>query len=143
MPAADEWLLAFDVTRSILRTDGMPVLFAPDDNVHSATLPGGGRYEVEACHCYCILAWLQYIHNEALDGDHATDRSPADDKQLIEFLLCSLHRTYAIGVSRYDHLALRQSEKALAEAFAHSDAVPRDTLRGDGARRYLSPLLRQ
>jgi len=143
VPAADEWLQAFAVPRSILRGDGMPVPFAPDDNVHSATFPNGGRDEVEARHWYCILAWLQHTHNEALDGHHAVDRTPEEDKQLVEFLLCALNRTYAIGVSRYDYLALRQSEPALAEAFAHSDAVPRNTLRGDGARRYLSRVVRQ
>lgn len=42
------------------------------------------------------------------------------------------------GLSRYDYLSLRQTEPALAEAFYHADAVPRNTLRGDGARRYLA-----
>lgn len=141
--AADEWLHAFGVPRSILRGDGMPVPFAPDDNVHSATFPNGGRDELEARRWYCTLAWVQHAHNEALDGHHAVDSTPDDDKQLIEFLLCALNRTYAIGVSRYDYLALRQSEPAMAEAFAHSDAVPRNPLRGDGARRYLSRVVRQ
>lgn len=107
VPAADECLQAFGVPRSI-RGDGITVPFAPDDSVHSATFPNGGRDEVEAPHWYCTLAWLQHAHNEALDGHHAVDRSPDYDKQLIEFLLCALNRTYAIGVSRYDYLALRQ-----------------------------------
>jgi len=143
VPAADEWLQAFDVPRSILRANGMPVPFSPDDNVHASTFPANSRDEQEARHWYCILAWLQLTHNEALDSFHATGRDPEEVKQLLEYLLCSINRTYAIGVSRYDYLALRQSEPALAEAFAHSDAVPRNTLRGDGARRYLSRVVRQ
>ncbi|KAK1859117.1 hypothetical protein I4F81_001714 [Pyropia yezoensis] len=143
VPAADEWLQAFDVPRSILRTDGMPIPFSPDDNVHATTFPTNSQDEQEARHWYCTVAWLQLAHNEALDGFHATDRSPDDAKQLLEFLLCSINRTYAIAASRYDYLALSESEPALAEAFTHSDAVPRNTLRGDGARRYLSRVIRQ
>lgn len=39
---------------------------------------------------------------------------------------------------RYDYLALRQSEPNLADAFSQADAVPRNSLRGDGARRFIS-----
>lgn len=143
VPAADDWLMAFDVPRSILRPDGMPVPFTPDDNVHSSTFNAGSRDELEARHWYCALAWTQTIHNELLDGKHAADRSAADTEQLLTYALCGINRLYAISVSRYDYLALKQSEPALAEAFAHSDAVPRNTLRGDGARRYLSRVVRQ
>jgi len=64
-------------------------------------------------------------------------------KELFEFFTCALRRLHALGVSRYDYLALRQSEPALAEAFSHADAVPRNTLRGDCACRHLSRVARQ
>lgn len=143
VPAPDDWLQAFDVPRSILRPDGMPVPFTPDDNVHTATFNIGSRDEVEARHWYCSLAWAQQLHNDVLDAKYRKDRSPDDTAELLTYILCGINRLYAIGVSRYDYLALKQSEPALAEAFAHSDAVPRNTLRGDGARRYLSRVVRQ
>lgn len=62
---------------------------------------------------------------------------------LVEFFACGLHSFHALGVSRYDYLAMRQSEPALAEALAHAYAVLRNTLRGDGERRYLSRVARQ
>lgn len=135
--------MAFDVPRAILRSDGMPVPFTPDDNVHSSTFNAGSCDEIEARHWYCSLAWTQSIHNELLDAHHASSSSADDTARIISYALCGINRLYAIGVSRYDYLALKQSEPALAEAFAHSDAVPRNTLRGDGARRYLSRVIRQ
>ncbi len=143
VPAADEWLQAFDIPRSILRPDGMPIPFTPDDNVHTATFHAGSRDEIEARHWYCSLAWAQQLHNDVPDAKYNTGRSDGDTAELLTYILCGINRLYAIGVSRYDYLALKLSEPALAEAFAHSDAVPRNTLRGDGARRYLSRVVRQ
>lgn len=116
----------------------MPVPFTPDDNVHSSTFNAGSGDEMEARNWYCSLAWTQSIHNELLDAHHASDRSADDTARIISYVLCGISRLYAIRVSRYDYLALKQSEPALAEAFADSYAVPHNTLRGDGARQYLS-----
>lgn len=98
---------------------------------------------MEARHWYCSLAWTQSLFNEALDAHHSAGISLAKLRDLVQFFACGLHRLHALGVSRYDYLAQRQSEPALAEAFAHADVVPRNTLRGDGARRYLSRVARQ
>lgn len=142
-PAASDWLTAFDIPRSIVRPDGMPVPFSPDDGVHNTTFASGSRDEIEARHWYCSLAWTQLIYNEALAARSAPDASIDRLREVIEYFACSLRRLYALGVSRYDYLSLRQTEPALAEAFSHADAVPRNTLRGDGARRYLARVARQ
>lgn len=142
-PSATDWLSAFDIPRSIIRPDGMPVPFSPDDGVHNTTFAIGSRDEIEARHWYCSLAWTQLIYNEALAARSTTDVSVARLREVIEYFTCSLRRLYALGVSRYDYLSLRQTEPALAEAFSHADAVPRNTLRGDGARRYLARVARQ
>ena len=61
---------------------------------------------------------------------------------LVAYLSSAIRRIYALGVSRYDYLALRQSEPNLADAFTHADAVPRNSLRGDGARRFIARVIR-
>lgn len=79
-------------------------------------------------------------HNAKIHEGHS--QSDMLGGLLVEFA-CGLHRLHALGVSRYDYLAMRQSEPALAEAFAHTYAVLRNTPRRDGARRYLSRVARQ
>lgn len=142
-PAPADWLTAFDIPRSIVRPDGMPVPFSPDDGVHNTTFTSGSRDEIEARHWNCSLAWTQLLYNEALTTRSTSDVSAARLREVIEYFTCALGRLYALGVSRYDYLSLRQTEPALAEAVSHADAVPRNTLRGDGARRYLARVARQ
>ncbi|OSX73937.1 hypothetical protein BU14_0319s0025 [Porphyra umbilicalis] len=64
-----------------------------------------------------------------------------DDAELVALLL-SARRIYALGAARYDFLALRQTEPALADAFAHATAVPRNNLRGSSAREFLARVAR-
>lgn len=142
-PGAGDWLQAFDIPRAILRSDGMPGPFSPDDGAHNATFTLGSRDDLEARHWYCILAWTQQLFNEVLSVRHAPDATEDRRREVIDYLTCALRRLYALGVSRYDYLALRQTEPALAEAFSNADAVPRNTLRGDGARRYVACVARQ
>lgn len=142
-PKAHEWLQSFDIPRAIIRPEGLPVPFTPQDGVHGATFVHGSRDEMEARRWYCTLAWTQSLYNEALEAHYSSDITTIKLMELTEFFFCALRRLHALGVSRYDYLGLRQSEPALAEAFAHADAVPRNTLRGDGARRYLSRVARQ
>eukprot|EP00168_Porphyra_purpurea_P010779 TRINITY_DN2687_c0_g1_i2.p2 TRINITY_DN2687_c0_g1~~TRINITY_DN2687_c0_g1_i2.p2 ORF type:complete len:376 (-),score=85.04 TRINITY_DN2687_c0_g1_i2:14-1141(-) len=137
-----DWLQSFDIPRSVLRDDGLPMPFTPTDPVHTATFQVGSRDEIEARHWYCVLAWLQQIFNDTLDVRFARGNTVATYEELVDYLVGATRRTYALGVSRYDYLALRQSEPSLADAFAHADAVPRNSLRGDGARRFISRVVR-
>lgn len=139
---SSDWLQSFDIPRGVLRADGLPIPFTPSDPVHTATFTVGSRDELEARHWYCTLAWLQSILNDVLAAHHAPDNSREFLEELVDFLVCFVRRVYALGVSRYDYLALRQSEPNLADAFAHADAVPRNSLRGDGARRFISRVVR-
>eukprot|EP00170_Pyropia_yezoensis_P008316 contig_34720_g8343 len=125
-----------------MRADGLPMPFTPCDPVHTATFTVGSRDEIEARHWYCSLSWMQQIYNDTLDAKYAIGNTKEFLEELIDYLVSSTRRIYAIGVSRYDYLALRQSEPSLADAFAHADAVPRNSLRGDGARRFLSRAVR-
>lgn len=137
-----DWLQSFDIPRSVLREDGLPMPFTPSDPVHTATFNVGSRDEIEARHWYCVLAWTQQIFNDCLDARFARGNTVAHLEGLLEYLVGATRRVFALGVSRYDYLALRQSEPSLADAFAHSDAVPRNSLRGDGARRFISRVVR-
>lgn len=138
----DDWLQGFDIPRSVLRPDGMPMPFTPSNPVHTATFPVGSRDEVEARHWYCALAWLEKLYNNTLAARHATDNTAELLLEQLEYIVGVTRRVYGIGVSRYDYLAMRQSEPNLADAFSHADAVPRNSLRGDGARRFLSRVAR-
>ncbi|KAK1867592.1 hypothetical protein I4F81_010098 [Pyropia yezoensis] len=133
---------SFDIPRSVLREDGLPMPFTPSDPVHTATFNVGSRDEIEARHWYCVLAWLQQVFNDCLDARFARGNTVAHLEELLDYLVGATRRVFALGVSRYDYLALRQSEPSLADAFAHSDAVPRNSLRGDGARRFISRVVR-
>jgi len=138
----EDWLQAFDVPRAVLRDDGMPVPFTPADPVHTTTFTAGSRDESEARRWYCALAWTEQTFNELLAA-HTRDGNTLEGLQeLVAYLVSATRRIYALGVSRYDFLALRQSEPHLADAFAHADAVPRNSLRGDGARRFISRVVR-
>jgi len=138
----DDWLQAFDIPRAVLRDDGMPVPFTPADPVHTTTFTAGSRDENEARRWYCALAWTEQTFNELLAA-HTRDGNTLEGLQeLVAYLVSATRRIYALGVSRYDFLALRQSEPHLADAFAHADAVPRNSLRGDGARRFISRVVR-
>ena len=77
-----------------------------------------------------------------LDANFAVGTTKEHLEELFDFLIIATRRVYALGVSRCNYLALRQSEHSLAEAFSHADAVPRNSLRGDGARRFLSRVVR-
>lgn len=116
--------------------------FTPCDPMHTATFTAGSRDEIEARHLYCTLAWTQSAFNYLLAAHHAIGNTKELLEELIEYLLGATRRIYALGVSRFDYLALRQSEPSLADAFAHADAVPRNSLRGDGARRFISRVVR-
>lgn len=135
---ADDWIQSFDIPRSVLRADGQPMPFTSCDPVHTTTFTSGSRDEFEARHWYCSLAWSQQIFNDILDARNATGNTQELLEEFLDYLLGATRRVYALGVSLYDYLALRQSEPNLADAFAHADAVPRNSLRGDGARRFLS-----
>ncbi|KAK1867272.1 hypothetical protein I4F81_009779 [Pyropia yezoensis] len=137
-----DWLRGFDIPRAVVRPDGMPMPFTPADPVHTATFPVGSRDELEARHWYCSLAWLEQLYNDALAARHSTGHTVDALYEQLEYVVGSTRRIHALGVSRYDYLALRQSEPNLADAFAHADAVPRNSLRGDGARRFLSRVAR-
>lgn len=136
--APTEWLQSFDIPRAVQRDDGLPMPFTPADPVHTATFSIGSREEIEARHWYCSLAWTQQVFNDVLTARFATDNTVGHLEELIEYLVGATRRIYALGVSRYDYVALRQSEPGLADAFAHADAVPRNSLRGDDARRFIS-----
>lgn len=138
----DDWLQSFDIPRSVLPPDGLPMPFTPCDPVHTATFTIGSRDEIEARHLYCTLAWTQSAFNDLLAAQHAIGNTKELLEELVEYLVGATRRIYALGVSRYDYLALRQSEPNLADAFAHADAVPRNALRGDGARRFISRVVR-
>lgn len=138
----DDWLQSFDIPRSFLRADGLPMPFTPCDPVHTATFTSGSRDEIEARHLYCTLAWTQSAFNDLLAAHHAIGNTKELLEELVEYLLSATRRIYALGVSRYGYLALRQSEPNLVDAFAHADAVPRKSLRGDGARRFISRVVR-
>lgn len=56
-----DWLQNFDIPRSVLRADGLPVPFTPCDPVHAATFTVGSRDEIETRHWYCSLAWTQQL----------------------------------------------------------------------------------
>jgi len=137
-----DYLQSFDIPRSVLRDDGLPMPFTPSDPVHTATFTVGSRDEIEARHWYCSLAWSEQIFNEALAARHGSGHTVELLIEHLDWLVGATRRVFALGVSRYDYLALRQSEPNLADAFAHADAVPRNSLRGDGARRFLSRVVR-
>jgi len=126
----------------VLRDDGLPMPFTPSDPVHTATFTIGSRDEIEARHWYCSLAWSEQIFNEALAARHASSNTVKLLAEHLDYVIGATRRVFALGVSRYDYLALRQSEPNLADAFAHADAVPRNSLRGDGARRFISRVVR-
>lgn len=140
--SASDWLQSFDIPWSVMRADGLPMPFTPCDPVHTATFTVGSRDEIEARHWYCSLSWTQQIYNDVLDAKFAIGNTKEYLEELVDYLVSATRRIYAIGVSRYDYLALRQSEPNLADAFAHADAVPRNSLRGDEARRFISRVVR-
>lgn len=105
-----DWLQSFDIPRSILRSDGLPMPFTPCDPVHAATFTVGSRDELEARQWYCSLAWTQNVYNDLLAAQHADANTKEVLQELIDYLVCATRRIYALGVSRYDFLALRQSE---------------------------------
>lgn len=139
---SSDWLQSFEIPRSVLRSDGLPMPFTPCDPVHASTFTPGSRDELEARQWYCSLAWTQNVYNDLLAAQHADGNTKELLQELVDYLVCATRRIYALGVSRYDFLALRQSEPKLADAFAHADAVPRNSLRGDGARRFISRVVR-
>jgi len=139
---SSDWLQSFDIPRSVLRADGLPMPFTPCDPVHAATFHVGSHDEIEARHWYCSLAWTQQICIDVLDAKFAVGNTKEHLEELVDFLFVATRRVYALGVSRYDYLALRQSEPNLADAFAHADAIPQNSLRGDGARRFISRIVR-
>lgn len=120
----------------------MPMRFTPCDPVHAATFTSGSREEIEARHRYCSLAWGEQLFNEVLAARFASGNTVELLEDHLDYVLGAARRMLALGVSHYDYLALKQSEPNLADAFAHADAVPRNSLRGDGARRFLSPVVR-
>jgi len=61
IPAADDWLQAFDIPLAIMRPEGLPVPFTPDDGVHNTTFVNRNRDEMEARHWYCTLVWTQLL----------------------------------------------------------------------------------
>ncbi|KAK1857844.1 hypothetical protein I4F81_000458 [Pyropia yezoensis] len=133
-----DWLQSFYIRRLALREDGLPVPFTPVDSVQTATVHIGSRDKVEARHWYCSLAWRQQIFNDCLDARFTRGNTVASLELFINHLVEATRRVYALGVSLYDYLALRRSEPSLADAFANSEAVLWNSLRGDGARRFLS-----
>eukprot|EP00170_Pyropia_yezoensis_P007143 contig_29147_g7165 len=111
--SASDYLQSFDIPRSIMRADGLPMPFTPCDPVHASTFTAGSREEIEARHWYCTLSWLQQVYNDVLDAKHAIGNTKEYLEELIDFLVPATRRIYALGVSRYDYLALRQSEPNL------------------------------
>ena len=139
---SDDWLQSFDIPRLVLRHDGLPVPFTPADSVHTATFSAGSHVESEARRWYCTLAWTEQAFNELLAAHTRPVNTVNSLQELFAYLAASTRRIYALGVSRYDFLALHQSEPNLADAFPHADAVSRSSLRGDGARRFISRVVR-
>jgi len=135
------YLQNFDIPRSVLRDDGLPMPFTPSDPVHTATFTIGSRDEIEARHWYCSLALSEQIF-ETFAARHASNKTVELLAENLDYVIGATRRVKALCVSRYDYLALRQSEPNFAHAFAHADAVPRNSLRGDGARRFISRVLR-
>lgn len=140
--SASNWLQSFDIPRSVMRADGLPMPFTPCDPVHTATFTIGSRDEIEARHWYCSPSWTQQIYNDVLDAKFAVGNTKEYLEELFDYLVSANRSIYAIGVSRYAYLALWQSEPNLADAFAYADAVPRNSLRGDGARRFIFRVVR-
>lgn len=125
-----------------MRVDGLPMPFTPCDPVLSANVTAGSRDELEAHHWYCSLACTQNLYDDVLDATLAADNTLSVLAELVDFLVVATRRVYALGVSRYDYLALRQFDPNLSDAFARADSVPRNSLRGDGARRFLYRVVR-
>ncbi|KAK1859754.1 hypothetical protein I4F81_002348 [Pyropia yezoensis] len=46
--SASDYLQSFDIPRSIMRADGLPMPFTPCDPVHASTFTAGSRDEIEA-----------------------------------------------------------------------------------------------
>jgi len=136
---ADDTLGAFSIPACVERRDGLPVPFDPEDTRHTATFTAGSRDAHEARAWYQSLAWTERLSNSI--QAHLHDDNMVDDEELVYLLLCA-RRIYALGAARYDFLALRQSEPNLADAYAHSTAVPRNTLRGSSAREFLTRVVR-
>jgi len=136
---AEDTLGAFSIPSCVERRDGRPVPFSPEDTRHAATFAAGTRDEHEARAWYQSLAWTERLANSLQAYLFSDDE--VDDAELVALLL-SARRIYALGAARYDFLALRQTEPALADAFAHATAVPRNNLRGSSAREFLSRVAR-
>lgn len=142
-PVAGDYLRSFIVPHDVRRPDGMPVRFAPVDNAHATDFTAGSRDEHDARQWYQVLAWLQQLHNDALRTQHARGLSTSQHAACINYVTCSRRRIFNLGTARYDYLAMRQTEPALAEAYAHAAAIPRNRRRGKGARRFLAGVVRQ
>lgn len=126
------------MTRSVLRADGMPVPFSLSDAVHAAIFSVDSRDEREARHLYCSLTWTDQMFDDALTALHAWGATVPLLKELLKYTINASRRVYALGVWHYDCLAFWQSTPTLAEAISHADTVPRDSLRGNGPRLFLS-----
>ncbi|KAK1861241.1 hypothetical protein I4F81_003825 [Pyropia yezoensis] len=97
----DDWLQSFDIPRSVLPPDGLPMPFTPCDPVHTATFTIGSRDEIEARHLYCTLAWTQSAFNDLLAAQHAIGNTKELLEELVEYLVGATRRIYALGVSRW------------------------------------------
>lgn len=53
---AEEWIQSFDIPRSVLRADGMPMPFTPSDPFHTSTFTSGSRDKLGARHWYFSLS---------------------------------------------------------------------------------------
>lgn len=139
--AADYYLNSFDIPRFVLRADVMPVPFTQCDPVHASMLAPAKRGDAKARHWYCFLTWAEQLLPvlAARFSDGNTVELLHDH---LDYVLVGARCIFALGVRRYDYLALRQSETGLTDAFAHANAFPRNSLRGDGARRFLSRVVR-
>lgn len=142
-PAAGDYLRSFIVPHDFERPDGMPVPFAPVDNGHATDFTAGSRDENEARQWYQVLAWIQQLHNDSLRTQHTRGLATSQHAAYMDFVTCSSRRIFSLGTARYDYLAMWHSEPALAESYAHADAIPRNGRRGEGVRSFLAGVVRQ
>jgi len=128
---AEEKFGISSIPSCVERRDGLLFPFSPDDTRQAANFAAGSREENEAQAWYQSLAWTERLSNSL----HAYLFSDDEVKDAELFSLClTARRIYTLRSARYDFFAHRQTEPALADAFAHATAVPRHNLRGSNAR---------
>lgn len=139
---AGDYLSRFPIPQAIRRAYRLPLPFKPVDNVHATDFTPGSRDEHEARHWYLSLAWLEQLNNDTNRDIHSRIRTPTEHADVLVYTASCARRVYSIGAARYDYLSMRQTEPALAEAYAHADAIPRNGRRGDGAHRIIAGVVR-